>query len=49
MFSLKGYADELKEKGMVKENLKGEDISKIRRQQFEVSLPLAPYNVKVHI
>eukprot|EP00904_Undaria_pinnatifida_P000745 jgi/Undpi1/10671/HiC_scaffold_29.g13120.m1 len=30
-----GYAEELKEKGMVKINLQGEDISKIRRQQFE--------------
>lgn len=30
-----GYADKLKEEGMVKINLQGEDISKIRRQQFE--------------
>lgn len=33
-----GYAEKLKEKGMVKVNLKGEDISKVRRQQFEVRL-----------
>eukprot|EP00903_Cladosiphon_okamuranus_P018773 g17270.t1 len=30
-----GYADELKEQGMVKTNLYGEDITKVRRQQFE--------------
>lgn len=33
-----GYAEKLKEEGMVKTNLQGEDISKIRRQQFEVGL-----------
>lgn len=33
-----GYADKLKEQGMEKINLEGEDISKIRRQQFEVIL-----------
>lgn len=32
-----GYADELKEQGMVQRNLRGEDITKVRRQQFEVS------------
>ncbi|CAM9854941.1 unnamed protein product [Pylaiella littoralis] len=30
-----GYADELKEQGMVERNLQGEDITKVRRQQFE--------------
>lgn len=33
-----GYADELKEQGMVETNLQGEDITKVRRQQFEVSI-----------
>lgn len=31
-----GYADKLKEEGMVDVNLKGEDMKRIRRQQFEV-------------
>ena len=35
--TVQGYADKLKDEGMVNVNLKGEDTKTIRRQQFEVS------------
>ena len=41
--SWQGYADKLKADGMVNINLQGEDISKIRRQQFEVRTLHNPY------
>lgn len=43
-----GYADKLKEQGMVKTNLQGEDISKVRRQQFEVS-PHCKFSSRQHV